>query len=216
MRNNFPLGYIKRARKVALLLSLVPFVRMISVSGSLAREEATKKSDIDFFVVLKSGRLYSGRAIVTMMVQLMGLRRHDKHIAGMICLNRYHTDDNLEIHPQNLYHARDYTRIKVLTERHHLFERYKYMNEWMKSVFRYPFSADGKKYQIDQFYLWPLWAVQMLLEIIYDVILGDWGEKVLRQYQIKRILTDERTIRSEKGKIFISDTELRFHPEKRG
>ena len=213
---NIETTYFCRAKKVAWLLNLVPFVRMISVSGSLARGEATQKSDIDFFVVVKSGRLYSGRAMVTLMVQMMGLRRYGDNIAGRICLNRYHTDDNLEIHPKNLKHARDYTRLKVLTEHCRLFERYKYINEWMVKTHRCGFGPDGRCYEVDAFYLWPFWFFQLILEIIFDIILGDWGERMLKKYQVSRIMNNERTKKAKNGQIFVSETELRFHPEKRG
>ena len=69
------------AQKAALWLKYVPFVRMIAVTGTLAMKNCEKNSDIDFFVVLEKGRIFTGRLLVTLIVHLLGktaIRKKDK------------------------------------------------------------------------------------------------------------------------------------------
>ncbi|MBI3495642.1 nucleotidyltransferase domain-containing protein [Candidatus Berkelbacteria bacterium] len=77
----------KKAQIFAKLISRVPFVRKISLTGSLAEGRAHAGSDIDFFVQTARNRLYLTRFLVTALVHITGERRYGNHVAGAICLN---------------------------------------------------------------------------------------------------------------------------------
>jgi predicted nucleotidyltransferase len=49
------------ARKKAAFISKFPFIRGIFVSGSLSKNYADDKSDLDFFVVTSDGQSIVGR-----------------------------------------------------------------------------------------------------------------------------------------------------------
>lgn len=87
----------KKVRKAAPWVQFVPFIRMAAVCNTLAINNATKDSDIDFFIVTKSGRLFFARTLLTILFGLMGVRRHGKKVAGRICLSFYVTDENLNL-----------------------------------------------------------------------------------------------------------------------
>lgn len=65
----------------------IPFVERVSLTGSFAEGKASEDSDIDFFVQVKRGRLYLTRFLVTLLIELMGVRRRTDAVAGRICLN---------------------------------------------------------------------------------------------------------------------------------
>ncbi|MGA2666719.1 MAG: nucleotidyltransferase domain-containing protein [Patescibacteria group bacterium] len=205
---------MKRARIIAFLLSIVPFTRMVALDGSLARGEATEKSDIDFFIVLKTGRIWTGRILVTALVHLTGLRRAGQKIAGRICLNRYQTEDFLLIRPKNKKNALDYRHFRVFWGSAKLRARFFDLNSWIPKK-GYTFTNKNRKLTFwEKVLLIISWPFQRFFEIIYDVLFGEPGEKYLRNFQIKRILKDPRTQQSSNEQILISDYELRFHPPK--
>jgi len=70
----------KIAERVVKWLRFVPFVRMIAVTGTLGMKNCEKDSDIDFFVVLKKGRIFTGRLLVTSLVHILGKRRYGNKI----------------------------------------------------------------------------------------------------------------------------------------
>lgn len=74
------------SRAIAIIRR-IPFTRMVALTGSAADGRATKKSDIDFFVQVKVGHIWTTRLLITVMLQLLGLRRTGTKIAGKICLN---------------------------------------------------------------------------------------------------------------------------------
>lgn len=210
MQNQFQKKYFRRAQVVSTLLMLAPFVRAVFLTGSVGRGEATEKSDIDFFIITKKKRLFAGRFFTTALISMMGLRRCGNKIAGRICLNRYHTDDQLEVHLQRKYEAEDYTRAKLLWGDEQLFCCYIKTNQWVKK-FNKEFE---KKYQYMQIFYYPLFLLQFVFELIFDVFFNDFGERVLKKYQVKKILANPLTQKAKPGQIFISDRELRFHPKK--
>lgn len=200
--------YFRRARIVATILSLAPYVRAVALTGSVARGKATEKSDIDFWICLKTDRLWTGRIIVTAIVQLLGLRRYNDKIAGRICLNTYQTEESLEIHPKNLKNAKDYANIRILFAAGKTANDFFKANRWIKERgYHFKNRADSPSSAIAT-------IIRAIFEVIYDILFGDSGERYLRSYQIKRILNDPRTKSAQRGQIFISDSELRFHPDK--
>jgi predicted nucleotidyltransferase len=49
------IGQMELARKKAAFISKFPFIRGIFVSGSLSKNYADDKSDLDFFIVTSNG-----------------------------------------------------------------------------------------------------------------------------------------------------------------
>jgi predicted nucleotidyltransferase len=73
------------------IIERVPFVRAIALTGSLAENKATEQSDIDLFIQVREGTIWTTRALVTLAIESAGIRRTDAKIAGRICLNWYAT-----------------------------------------------------------------------------------------------------------------------------
>lgn len=201
---------LKKAYWIAWLLQVIPFVRMVGLNGSMTTGKMRENSDIDFLIITKRGRIWTTRFLVTVLVHLSGQRRYAKKIAGRICLNRYQTDDFLDIQPHNLYHAQTFAPLVPLLDSN-LYPRYQKANQWME---RFNFKVKPA------FFIKPveskfLRKVQKLMEKILEGRIGEWLEKKLRGYQRRRILADPRTKESPKGRIRISEKELCFHPEAR-
>ncbi len=202
--------YLRRARFVAALLRLAPFVRMIGLTGSLAAGKATAESDIDFFIVAKPGRLWSARFFATCLVHLIGMRRYGRKISGRICLNCYQTSDHLEVSPKNAKNAKDYANILFLFSTGNLTRKFFKENFWINEK-KFEFLHQSYKKGLNDFWSYP---VRWVFEGIFEVIFNNPGEQLLRRFQLRKILKNPITLRARAGQIYISDQELRFHPEK--
>ena len=108
-REKISAAKIKKLRRVVWLLRLVPFVRMIGVTGRLAMKNAENSSDWDILVVLKKGKIWTGRTLVTLLIHLIGKRRHDGKIKDRVCLNYFITDQSLEIITKDLFSSNEYS-----------------------------------------------------------------------------------------------------------
>ena len=119
-----------QAKKVAALLSFFPYVRGVAISGSLSKNFATDKSDIDFFIITKKNRLWIARTLMHLLKKLSFLfnKQH------LLCMNYYVDEVEMEIIEKNIFTA---TEILTLMpcEGAALFEEFFKQNNWVRSVF---------------------------------------------------------------------------------
>lgn len=204
----FQKEYLRRAKVVAFYLQLAPFIKMVGLNGSLSRGEAKETSDIDFLIITGKNRIWTCRMFVTFITELSGYRRQGEKIAGMICLNRYQTNDYLTILPKNEYHARVFSQLIPLVDIDDTYEQYIKANTWMEKL-----NWAVKENRTMILYSRFLSLIRNFQEKCLSGFFGDWLEKVLKYYQKRRILKDKRTMTAVEGRIRVSDKELCFHPE---
>jgi predicted nucleotidyltransferase len=91
------------AKRMIRLISFLPYVRMVAITGSLALNNTHKESDIDVLITAKHGHIWTVRILVTALMQILGKRRHGKKISDRICLNHYISDKSRDLRPKNLF-----------------------------------------------------------------------------------------------------------------
>ncbi len=121
---------LKRVKRLAQIIRHVPYVRFIGATGSLSLKHGDIESDWDFFVVLRSGKIWTGRVILTGFLFLLGKWRHGKRIRNRACLNYYVADTSLEIGTQDLFSAHEY-RFMIPLFHYALFQRFELRNRWI-------------------------------------------------------------------------------------
>jgi hypothetical protein len=92
---------LKTAEKIASFLSAFPFVRGVAVSGSLSKNFADDKSDIDFFIITKKNKLWLARTLMHLFKKATFLFRKQH----WFCMNYYIDESMLEIREKNIYTA---------------------------------------------------------------------------------------------------------------
>lgn len=97
---------IKVAERVGRLLIKFPFVRGIAISGSLSKNFADDKADIDFFIITAPNRLWIARTFMHLFKKLTFLVNRQDHF----CMNYYVDESQLLIPEKNIY-----TAIEVVT-----------------------------------------------------------------------------------------------------
>jgi len=203
------------AEKVAKWLRYVPFVRMIAMTGTLAMKNCEKNSDIDFFVVLEKGRIFTGRLLVTAMVHFLGKRRYGKKIKNRICLNYFVATDGLEIKRKDLFAANEYSFIYPLFGDSTTRDFYKANFVWIKKIkpnWEIP-ELGPARYHIEHSKFGR--ALQKSLENLINFIFGDRIETWLKGKQVARI---KRNPLTQKPGAYIeaTDQNLIFLPEPQG
>jgi hypothetical protein len=196
--------YWRRAMWTAWVIRWLPYVRLVGLNGSMVTGSLNKESDIDFYVVTANGRIYTTRAFVTAVVHCLGVRRHGRHIAGRICLNRYAVRSYLRIDEANLYHARVFHNLIPLYAEEGVYEEYRKANHWMREK-GYPVADHRPVLTLP----WPFLGLKRLMEAglyLPTALL----EPALRRLQLRRTARDIRAAHPG-SRVVISDRELRFH-----
>ncbi len=89
------------AQRVASFLFKFPYVKAIAVSGSLSKNFATDKTDIDFFIITAANRLWIARTCMHLYKKLTFLRGRQ----NWFCMNYYVDEAALEIKEKNIFTA---------------------------------------------------------------------------------------------------------------
>ena len=89
---------LERDQRILSLVSRMPFVRMVALSGSLAHLNAEGSADLDLFVITAPKRVWSVTLAVLMLSKLSGWRKH-------LCLNYVVSERAMKIVPEDLFTA---------------------------------------------------------------------------------------------------------------
>ncbi|MFH1047442.1 MAG: hypothetical protein V1738_04020 [Patescibacteria group bacterium] len=88
---------LMRAKRVARLFGLLPSVRLVALCNSLAVANAGEDSDIDLFVVCRSGTLWLTRLTLAIPLIALGLRPTPANQKDKICLSFLVSENALDM-----------------------------------------------------------------------------------------------------------------------
>ena len=92
---------IVKATRIGAFLYKFPYVRAVAVSGSLSKNYADKKADIDFFIITKANRLWIARTILHLFKKFTFLVGKE----NFFCMNYFVDEEALVIPEKNIYTA---------------------------------------------------------------------------------------------------------------
>lgn len=126
--------YLRKAQVLSSLLQLIPWVKLVGISGGLAMGNADKGDDIDLFIITSKNRLWISRLVMLGLLSLLGQRRKvgemGGKIAGKLCINTLLEEDRLEQSSKDIYLAHEVLQMKVLWERDGIYSKYLEDNSW--------------------------------------------------------------------------------------
>ena len=116
---------LDREQRVLRLVSRMPFVRMVALSGSLAHLNAERSADLDLFVITSPGRVWSVTLAVLLITRLLGWRKR-------MCLNYVISERALSIEPADLFSANQIIHLRPITGRD-VFARFVEANPFVRT-----------------------------------------------------------------------------------
>lgn len=99
---------LHRDRPMLSLVSRMPFVRMVALSGSLAHLNAERSADVDLFVITSAHRVWLVTVAVLLVAKIMGWRRR-------LCMNYVISERQMAIMPADLFSANQIIHLRPLT-----------------------------------------------------------------------------------------------------
>jgi len=92
---------LEKAQAAGRFLYRFPFVRAVGISGSLSKNFADEKADIDFFILCKKNRLWIARTLMHLFKKLTYLAGRQHYY----CMNYYVDEQAMCINEENIYTA---------------------------------------------------------------------------------------------------------------
>jgi predicted nucleotidyltransferase len=208
--NKISAGKINKLVRIAKWLRLIPFVKMIGVTGALAMKNAKPKSDLDILIVFEYGKIWTGRTLVTLFLHAIGKRRHGTKIVDRVCLNFFVTDNSLEIITKDLFSASEYMFLFPLYGLP-IYERFQIKNQWIRTM--KPSYAPSELPPLKTF------SDSILSKSIRTVgekiLSAEWLENWLKKVEKKRIMQNPKT-HQEGSMVYADDNALIFLPKPHG
>jgi hypothetical protein len=138
LRERYSKKKLKIAEQWVKYFRLIPTVKMVAVTGSLAMKNARSGADIDFMIITKSGSLWSTRILTLLFLLIIGapLRlANKKKENNLLCLNLWMDESDLAFKDkdQNAYLAHEIVQIIPLINRNKTYERFIFKNSWARS-----------------------------------------------------------------------------------
>ena len=128
---------IEIARKKTWLMTCIPWIDGIWITGNVAMHNAQDDDDIDLLVVTRDSWLWLTRLIIVIVYGAVGrvrLRRHSlQSVKNKLCLNMYLDATVLEMpsSKKNLYTAHEVAQVLPLFNRNKTYERFLAANAWI-------------------------------------------------------------------------------------
>ncbi len=217
--HNFSQPKWKRARRVTRLLALLPFVRMIGVCNTVAFNTANRESDIDLLIIVRTGRMWTARFLVTSLVSFLGLRRHKDKIADRLCLSFYLADSHLDLQKVALkdkgeirdpYLAHWLSQVSPIYDDGVALEFFRQNKKLLSSLPFYVRYSGVPRRIVKPLILGEI--AKRLQEMLLGHRLGDLIEAALKKIQISKMSRNTKSAAQEDNtKVIISDEILKFH-----
>jgi hypothetical protein len=201
---------IKIAQKAAEWFKIIPFIKMVAVTGALAIENSPSDDDIDLLIVTAKNRLWLTRLLAVLLIEVIGKRRRpkDKEFKDKICLNMFLSEEGLAVpvKERNLYTAHEVVQMKKLWDKDEMYQKFLGANWWVEGFLPKARQAARPKpacRQAGQKPFGPGHRNEKLSD--RGSLVGDVLERIVKELQwryMRRKITEEK----------IEDRRLMFHP----
>lgn len=127
------------AHKAVKILSFVPGIKLVGVSGALSMENAKKEDDIDLFILTSTDTLWITRMLSFLFLKVFGIpvrRFGEKNVKNKLCLNLWVDEANFDLsRRRDVYTAHEILQIKVLYDRDDSYRKFLTANSWVREFF---------------------------------------------------------------------------------
>ena len=114
----------ERACWYGRLLGHMPFVRMVTLTGSLAMRNCDQTADYDYMLVAAKGRVWTARIFALLLNKFANL------FGETLCPNLIVSEASLEWKERNLYSAREIAQM-ILLSGEEVFNELRVVNKWV-------------------------------------------------------------------------------------
>jgi len=122
------------AERIAKILSFIPTVKFVGLTGSVASSNAKRTDDIDFFIATSTGWLWTTRFFVNILLMPVRRRPEQRQVKDKICLNVFVDENNLSVFSRNknLFAAYELFQLVPLYDKNNIYLKLISQNPWAR------------------------------------------------------------------------------------
>jgi len=181
------------AKRAAKILSFIPTVRFVGLTGSVASFNAKRTDDIDFLIVAAGNWLWTTRFLANIMLGSARRKPGQSRVNNKICLNMFVDEKSLAAFSKNknLFVAYELAQLIPLYDKNNIYGRLIGQNSWAKEFLPNAFGSKRVK-----------------RAICYKAKNKNLIEKLLMKFQLM-LMANKRTTEIATENLII------FHPKDR-
>ena len=171
-----------KAARYGRIIAMLPFVRMVAVTGSLSMNNTAEDQDVDYLIVTAPNRLWLCRALSILVARFAKLE------GVTLCPNYLVTTNALELQERSLYVAHELAQMIPLSGME-IYYRMCRLNRWVADFL--PNAAFmPERFQVVKPVQTPA-RLQRALEILLSLPFGNWLEKWEMNRKIARLRREQ-------------------------
>ena len=126
------------AKRSVRLISKIPTVLFVGITGALSMNNAGGASDIDLLIITKKNTLWTTRIFVYLVFHAYGVKVRsplNKNEKDKLCLNMWLDETDLiwNKRDRNLYTAHEIAQVTPLLNKNETYEQFLWKNKWILS-----------------------------------------------------------------------------------
>lgn len=160
------------AKKAGKILSKIPTIKFIGITGALAMMNADKNSDIDLMVITRAGQLWTTRLVAYMIIWLFGFKIRkpvDSDEEDKLCLNIWLDETDLIWNKteRNIYTAHEIGQVRLLVNKDKTYEKFLYANKWILKYWPNSVKIENHKLQTTNFKQYVIEKIVFKIQYLY-------------------------------------------------
>lgn len=141
---------LKEAAPVIGAAGKIPWIKMISVTGSVAAFNAGKNDDVDIFIVTEKNRVWLSRFFAVLIFKILGKYRSDTDSERKLCPNLFVDESRMrwEENSRNSYIAHEIAMMAPVVDKDETYTRFLSENDWISGFlanFEFPRFSENYK-----------------------------------------------------------------------
>ena len=178
----------RKVRRVAKILAILPFVRMIAVCNSLAYSNARAESDIDLFIISKAGKVWTTRFACLLILKIFGLRPKGEKRQDKFCLSFFVDENHLDL--ENIALARSdiylfywINQVYPVYDAGGYYNKFLVANVWVKNHLGNSIGVEANLRRVVKL-VFLAKKIKAMKEWAWS---GNWVENLLQKVQMKKL-----------------------------
>lgn len=204
-------GKRKKAQRWANRMAKLPYVLGVFAYGSLATGHVKEGSDLDVYVVLNNGRIFTGRVLTSLFLEMFGVRRTAYKVQDQVCLNHFAIRDAMSFEDdfRNPFSAWLWARMFPLAGDADVVAEFYRKNVWVNDYFpNLRREAGNWKLETGS---GPEFREQSKRFSNFKFPFANTIERKLGEMQLRKIERNPLT-QAGTGRIVANEREMIFHP----
>lgn len=140
---------LRQAGAVSEVLSKIPWIKLLCVTGSCAAFNKEETGDIDVFIVSARNRVWLTRLFTVLVLKVLNIYRTDTSYVNKLCPNLIVAEDAMSWeHDKNVFVAHEICAMHPVLDRENTYFKFLSQNLWVRSYFPNfmfsPVAAEGE------------------------------------------------------------------------